>query len=120
MHTVCITNIAGQMICSLHNDYQPLPNALAQLIHRKMISLLVYFMFCLFLLCIKPWVLYVLNAYFSARGPFDGLCFLLVSLIPCNFVIACNYRKTRTFNRLNAYFSARVYACKYCKCCLYP
>ena len=60
-----------------------------------------------FMLYLKPWVLYGLNAYFSARGPFNGLSLLLVSLIPCNFAIACNYRKTRTFNLLNAYFSAR-------------
>ena len=58
MHTVCINNITGQMICSLHNDYQPLPNASAQLIHSKMISLLVYFLFCLFLLDPGPIIVY--------------------------------------------------------------
>ena len=52
-------------------------------------------------------MLYSIYAYFSARGPFNGLCILLVSLIPCNFAIASNYRKTRTFNHLNAFFSAR-------------
>ena len=59
--------------------------------------------------CVFPILSFLLclNAYFSTRGPFNGLSLLLVSLIPCNFAIACNYRKTRTFNLLNAYFSAR-------------